>query len=433
MTRRRLILLSLLTLPAVLGFGSLTQAGPKAPTYARDIAPILNKRCISCHSDSLIAPFSLVGYENARKRAQTITVVTAINFMPPWKAKANYGEFRDMMALTAAEKALLARWVKAGAPEGNPAEAPPPPAMTPGWRLGAPDLIAAPEKPTKIPAEGRDFFRVYLVDPKISKPTWVRAIDFRPSNQGTVHHIIPMLISKEEVEKLRKIKYDHADDSWEQDSVEEIDTYNTLGFWSTGAPPFVSPDGTGFLIKPGDCIVLDLHYKPKGKIEMEQPQVALYFHKDPPPLEMATEVVASGNIYIQPGEKNIRVYAIGLEISKNTTIYAVWPHMHYLGRTFKAWVKFPAGYSKPLIAIDDWDPEWQLLYYLKTPMKVPKGSKIYVTGTYDNSEDNPRNPHSPPKVVESGESSKDEMLFFEYFQVVEKDPNEKPKPPSPGG
>lgn len=103
--------------------------------------------------------------------------------------------------------------------------------------------------------------------------------------------------------------------------------------------------------------------------------------------------------------------------------------MHYLGRTIKAWVKFPAGYSKPLIAIDDWDPAWQLLYYLKTPMRVPAGSRVYVTATYDNTANNPRNPHSPPKVVEGSESSKDEMLFFEIFQVVPKAPEKKPQNP----
>jgi hypothetical protein len=179
-------------------------------------------------------------------------------------------------------------------------------------------------------------------------------------------------------------------------------------------------------MNPGDCVLLDLHYKPNGKPELEQPQVALYLHKAAPKDEMSVKVVATGDIYMQPGEK-ARFYAIGSQMEKPTTIYAVWPHMHYLGRTMKAWVKYPAGYSKPLIAIDDWDPDWQLLYYLKTPMKVPAGSRIYVTGTYDNTKNNPRNPHNPPQVVEGGESSKDEMLFFEIFQVVEKEPGAKPK------
>lgn len=138
-------------------------------------------------------------------------------------------------------------------------------------------------------------------------------------------------------------------------------------------------------------------------------------------------MVASGDIYLQPGAKETRVFKISPELEHDTTIYAVWPHMHYLGRTFKAWVKFPAGFSKPLVAIPDWDPDWQLLYYLKSPMRVPKGSKIYVTGTYDNSEGNPRNPNHPPRVVEAGESSRDEMLFFEIFQVIHK-PKSENKP-----
>ncbi len=413
---------------AILGGSGSVKVPHRPPTFSKDVAPILYKKCVSCHSDSQIAPFSLVGYASAKKRARMIASVTESGYMPPWKAKHNYGEFRDVAALTTAEKQTLDQWANAGAPEGNPADAPAPPAVAPGWRLGKPDLVLVPSKPTKIPAEGRDFFRDYLIDPQIKEPTWVRAIDFRPSNQGTIHHIIPSLLKKEEAEKLRKIKFDHDDDSWEQKSIEDIDTYNVLGFWSTGAPPFESPSDTGFLMNPGDCVLLDLHYKPNGKPELEQPQVALYLHKTTPKEEMSVKVIATGDIYIQPGEK-ARFYAIGDNFKKPTTIHAVWPHMHYLGRTMKAWVKFPAGYSKPLIAIDDWDPDWQLLYYLKTPMKVPAGAKIYVTGTYDNTKNNPRNPHSPPRVVEGGESSKDEMLFFEIFQVVEKAPAQKPKAP----
>ncbi len=425
----RFSLLVIPTLAVVVGFGGHPQVTPPKPTFSKDVAPILYKRCVSCHSESKIAPFSLVGYKNARKWALTIAAVTERGFMPPWKAKANFGEFKEVQALTPNEKQILKLWANTGTPEGNPKETPAPPKFIPGWRLGKPDLILAPELPTLIPAEGKDFFRDYLVDPQITKPTWVRAIDFLPKEQGTVHHIIPSLITKEEAEKLRKIKYDFDDHSWKQKTVEDIKTYNMLGFWSTGSSPFVAPQDTAFLIKPGDCFLLDIHYKPKGKPEMEQPQVALYLQDESPKDELSVNVISTGDIYLQPEQSNARFFAIGEKSEHDTTIYSVWPHMHYLGMTFKAWVKFPGGYSKPLVAIDEWDPDWQLLYYLKTPMRVPKGSKIYVTGTYDNSKSNPRNPHSPSRVVEAGESSKDEMLLFEVFQVEHKPKGEKPKVP----
>ncbi|MCE9559024.1 MAG: hypothetical protein K8R88_08745 [Armatimonadetes bacterium] len=268
----RVSVLAAAGLAAFLGLIDRTPPGAPPPTFAKDIAPILYKRCASCHSDSRIAPFSLVGYENARQRALTIAKVTEQGYMPPWKAKHGYGEFRDVQSLTPNEKKLFTEWAAGGAPAGNLSEAPTPPIVVPGWRLGKPDLIISPEKATKIPATGRDFFRDYMIDPHITKPTWVRAIDFQPSNQGTVHHIIPSLMVKEEADKLRKVKFDFDDNSWKSVDVE---TYNTLGFWSTGAPPFLSPDGTAFLIKPGDCFLLNVHYKPKGKPEMEQPQVAL--------------------------------------------------------------------------------------------------------------------------------------------------------------
>lgn len=405
-------------------FSGTTHAGSPSlvrtvdrPTFSKDVAQILYSRCASCHSDSLIAPFSLIDYASARQRAQSIVNVTQSNFMPPWKAKPGYGEFRDVAALTVTEKGILRRWAETGMAEGDPKETPIPPSTVPGWRLGKPDLVIAPELPTRIPAEGKDFFRDNIIDPHLTKPTWIRSIDFRPKEQGTVHHIIPKLVKKEEVEKLRKIKYDFDDHSWDPKSINDIEPYNVLGFWSTGAPPFTSPAGTAFLVNPGDCFLLDVHYKPKGKVATEQPQVAFYETSQTPKDEMSVNVVASSAIYVQPGQQDARFFAIGKRIKHPTTVYAIWPHMHYLGRTFKAWAKFPSGYSKPLVAIDDWDPEWQLLYYLKSPMELPVGSKIYVTGTYDNSANNPRNPHSPPRVVESGESSKDEMLFFELFQI----------------
>lgn len=420
-------------LPFVLSALSVFGVQPRSakPTYSKDIAPILNKRCVSCHSESRIAPFSLVGYENARQKAATIARVTTIGYMPPWKAKPNYGEFRDVASLSAKEKDLLAKWAAAGAPEGNPSEAPPVPKFTPGWRLGKPDMTISPEKATTIPSEGVDFYRDYLIDPHITKPTWVRAVDFYPSQKGTVHHVIPSLISKEDAEKLRKIKFDHPEDnSWNQETADSIDPVNTLGFWSTGAPPFQSPDGTAFLMNPGEQIKLDMHYKSTGRPETEQTKVGLYFLKEPPKQEMKVKSMSSNGIYLEPGQRDVRVFAVGGKTSFPTTLYAVWPHMHYLGRTFKAWVKFPGGYSKPLVCIADWDPDWQLLYYLKTPMEIPEGSRFYVSGTYDNSDRNPRNPNSPPRVIEGGPSSKDEMLFLELFQVVHKPPQKEPKAPS---
>lgn len=411
---------------ATLGIGGIAVAvgvALKTPTYSGEVAAILNSRCVSCHSESRVAPFSLVGYERAKRYSEMIALVTSKRIMPPWKAEPGYGKFRDVAALSDAELRTLAEWAKAGAPQGDPNAAPATPKIAVGWRLGEPDLIVTPSKATKIPAEGGDFYRDYLIDPHIDKPTWVRAIEFRPGTKNTVHHIIPALLKREDAEKCRKIKFDHEDDSWEQKSLDKISTYNTLGMWSTGAEPFCSPDGTAFLINPGDCILLDVHYKTTGKKEVEQTQVGMFFLSQPPKHELKLKTVATGGIYLQPGEANVRFYAIR-ELEADSTIYAIWPHMHFLGRTFKAWLKYPAGYGKPLVAIKDWDPEWQLIYHLDKPIEVPAGTKVYVTGTFDNSKNNPRNPHPEPQIIESGPSSKDEMLLMDLY-LVEKTPSGK--------
>jgi|SRR5579862_6055133 len=393
---------------------------PKAPTFSHDVAPILYKRCTSCHSDRSVAPFSLVGYDNAKKYAATIAAVTSAGIMPPWKAAPDYGEFRNVAILTSTEKETLQRWADSGAPLGDPKEAPVAAQASDGWLLGKPDLVVTTKKPVKIPAEGRDFYRDYLIDPNIKKPTWVRAVEFRPSGKNTVHHVIPSLIKADEAAKLLKVKPDF-DEGWDQSSLKGIKPYNSLGMWSTGAPPFECPDGTAFLVNPGDQIVLDMHYKTTGKPELEQTQVGLYFLPEKPKEEMTLLTVASDDIYLDPGVARMRFYTHE-RVEKDTTIFAVWPHMHFLGKTFKAWVKYPSGYGKPLVCIRDWDPDWQLVYYLKEPMRVPEGSTIYVTGTYDNTSANPRNPHEVPQIVESGPSSKDEMLLFDLYVVESKSP-----------
>lgn len=424
-------------LAVAVGAATLLQPRPPsqepAPDYATAIAPILNKRCVSCHSESQVAPFSLVGYENAKKFAPTIAYVTEKRSMPPWKADAHYGEFRDVPTLTDLEISAIRKWADAGAPEGDRSKTPPAPMIAAGWRLGKPDLILAASKATKIPAEGSDFYRDYLIDPKIKKPTWIRAVEFRPSGKNTVHHVIPMVLAKDQARKLRRIKFDFPEDeSWKQSVLENIESDKTLGFWSTGAPPFEVPGGTAYLLNPGDCIVLDMHFKPTGKVEEERTQVGLYFMDQPAATELEAPAIANeGTIYVEPEKADQKFYCIE-KLRAETTIYAIWPHMHYLGRKFKAWAIRPDKKEVPLVSISDWDPDWQLLYFLKEPIALPKDSKIYLSGTYDNTTGNPRNPNSPPIAVESGPASKDEMLFATLYVTTKKDPPPTPpKRPNP--
>ncbi len=388
------------------------------PTYSADVATILNKSCISCHSDSHVAPFSLAGYENAKAKAAMVALVTGTRRMPPWKAVDGYGEFDHVAKLTDAEILTLKNWSDAGAPRGDTSKEPTPPPAVEGWRMGKPDLILTTKKAHRIEAEGADSFRDYLVELNLKETRWVKAIEFRPSGKNTVHHIIPMLFHKDDIAKLKKVPSWWVE-GWNQKLLDKFDPYGVLGMWSTGAPPFVAPEGTGFKVEAGDAVVLDVHYKATGKVEEEQTEVGIYFCDKKPEHDVEVLTAGSGTLQVNP---RVPMYTAQTRmlVKDDCTIYMVWPHMHYLGTGMKAWVKYPLGYGKPLVCIRDWDPDWQLVYNLKQPLKVPKGSYVILTGTFDNSTANVRNPNSPPKKVKAGASSKDEMLLIDLYVV--KDP-----------
>src|ERR1035437_7031151 len=160
-----------------------------APTFSHDVAPILYARCVSCHRDTGVAPFPLVTYAAAAKRARLIATVTAKRYMPPWLPSAP--RFQHEMRLSAPEIALLATWASSGAPEGNPRETPPPPKFPDGWPLGAPHLAAGtPPPPFHPPPDGPDLCRAFVIPAPAPADHWVRAIDIRPGNAKVVHHVI---------------------------------------------------------------------------------------------------------------------------------------------------------------------------------------------------------------------------------------------------
>src|ERR1019366_6726854 len=190
-----------------------------APTFSHDVAPILYARCVSCHRDTGVAPFPLVTYAAAAKRARLIATVTAKRYMPPWLPSAP-------------EIALLATWASSGAPEGNPRETPPPPKFPDGWPLGAPDLEAVMPTPFDIPAHGPALFRCFVIPAPAPADHWVRAIDIRPGNAKVVHHVI---VFQDTTRSARK-----------RDTGAGYSCFGTPGFlparglggWTPGALPF---------------------------------------------------------------------------------------------------------------------------------------------------------------------------------------------------
>ena len=394
---------------------------PEKPTYAEHIAPILNNHCVTCHRPGEVAPFSLIGYENAKKWAAMSTVVTRAKQMPPWKAKAGYGEFADDIQLSAEQIATLHRWNELGAPRGDRSKEPKAPTFPSDWPLGKPDWIVSQAKPYAVSAEGTDEYRNFVIKTNYKEPVWINAMDVRPGNPKVVHHVIVFLDNNGRSEAL-------AGNS--KDGKEGYETFGGIGFlpngsfggWAPGLRARRLPDGKAFKLEPGARLVLQVHYNKSGKPETDLTKVGLYFAKSRVEQEVELAWLFNVALNIPAGAKAHRqVYTY--QVPANITMYGVMPHMHLLGKQMKAYAVKPDGAEIPLIHVENWDFHWQLSYSFKQPVKIPAGSKIVVEATYDNSSDNPNNPSNPPKPVRVGERTVDEMqLLIAAFSTDGKKP-----------
>lgn len=410
------------------------------PTYSKDIAPILQKHCQDCHRPGQVAPFSLLTYDQARKRAADLVNVTDAGSMPPWHASTKIGgPFKDARVLDAREIALIASWVEAGAPEGNPKDAPPSRTFTSDWTLGEPDLILKPSESYSLDGNGRDELRIFVIPSGLTEGRWVSAVDFRPGNAKVVHHIIAGYDSQGRAKKL-----DAADPSPGYKSVAGFGEIlpgipllpsGGLGGWAPGKGPKPLPDGVGRWIPAGSDILLQVHYHRSGKPEVDQTAIGLYFAKGPIDKQILPGAVfpprAKGKfrpeLVIAPGESNHEITG-SLAIDDDYHLVALVPHMHWLGKDFNLTAELPDGSKRVLIQVDRWDFNWQDTYDLVDPIKLPKGSTIRMTAHFDNSDKNPSNPNKPPVEVTWGEQTTNEMCIG-FLQLTKDSEHLGGKPP----
>jgi len=377
-------------------------------TFNKDIAPILFKSSAGCHHEGEVAPFPLLSYDDAKKHAAHIVKVTQSHFMPPWKPELGYGDFADPRRLTEAQILLIKKWVDEGTIEGRPADKPVAPKFTSDWHLGKPDLIVEMSEPYTVPAEGKDIYRCFVVPINNTEDKYVSAVEYRPGNRAVVHHALLFL--------------DNTGQARKKDAADPAPGYSSgggpgfiptggLGGWAPGLMPRRYPEGVAAVIKKGSDLVIQTHFHPTGKVETEKSSLALYFAKKPPTRLLIGSGLTSINIDIPAGEKNFKTNA-SVTLPVDTEWVSVTPHAHLLCREIKADYILPTGVKKPLIWIKDWDFDWQDQYQFRTPLRLPKGTKIEMEFTYDNSADNERNPSNPPKRVRLGEQTTDEMALL---------------------
>lgn len=363
------------------------------PEYARDIAPILQSRCVSCHRPGDIGSWSMTNHAAVAAQATVIRRSVLGGHMPPWHADPAFGKFANDASLTPAETAQLIAWIDAGTPPGTAPDPlvtnPPPPAEH--WPLGTPDLILRIPSQS-LPANGEIPYRYLLVKNPVPTNVWLRAATVRPGNREVVHHSLVFSASN---------------------AADFLQVMGGLGGFFAGyvpgSDPVEFPAGTGKLLKAGSYLVFQMHYTPNGKATTDRTEIGLYFAAQAPDRELVTTAAFDTEFSIPPGVRDHEVVAETV-VTQNSLLYEMSPHMHYRGARMRFEALYPDGTAETLINIPGYEFAWQTLFRLAEPKHVPAGTRIRITGGFDNSADNPWNP-DPLKTVLFGEQTSDEMLI----------------------
>jgi hypothetical protein len=371
-------------------FAALLRA---APTFYRDVLPVLEKRCQECHRTGEIAPMPLVTYEESRPWAKAIAEQVRTRKMPPWPADPCCGHFSNDRSLTASEIETLASWT---GDRGDPKDAPAPRVWPSGWNLPAHDVELTMEKPFAIPASGAVDYQYFPIKTGFGGDRWVQGVEVRPGNRSVVHHIV--------------VYIREAGSTWTGGPTKA----DILTVYAPGSTPDAWPEGMAKLIPAGADLVLEIHYTPKGKAASDQTRVALKFARGMPEKRVLTLQLNNDRFLIPAGERHAEVTAWG-SIPNDALLLSLFPHMHLRGKSFTYALR-EGGRTETLLNIPKYDFYWQLSYRLRTPIALKKGARIQCWAVYDNSPNNPLNP-DPSVDVTYGQQSWQEMMVG-FFDVA---------------
>jgi hypothetical protein len=379
-------------------------AAAQTPTFYRDVLPILQTHCQTCHRRGEIAPMAFDSYAHTRPFAAAIKEETALRKMPPWFADPCCGHFSNDRSLNPQEIATLAAWADAKAPAGDPASAPPPITYAEGWNIAKPDLVLTMPKPKMIPASGDVAYQYIIIPTHFTEDKWVRMSEIRPSNRAVVHHAVAYVRP--------------PDSKWLRGNDPRDETFtiaDILLVYAPGSLPDQWPEGYAKLIPAGSDIVLQMHYTTNGKPTEDQTSIGLVFSSVKPEKRVITVQLTNDTFSIPAGEDDYRVEVHG-SIPNDAVLLSFFPHMHLRGKTFEYNIVQPHGRIRTLLRIPHYNFYWQLSYRLATPIPLKAGTILQAVATFDNSKNNPHNP-DPTATVEWGEQTWAEMMVG-FFDVA---------------
>lgn len=382
--------------------GRVRQPDPNSRiTYSNQIARIMQKRCVECHRAGEIAPFELRNYDEVVGWSEMIAEVVKESRMPPWHADPAHGEFLNDRRLSDEEKEQIFAWVSAGAPEGNPADLPPPRKFIDGSQLPqAADIeFTMREKPFVVKAEGEVAYQNFIVDPGFKEDKWITMAEALPGNRSVVHHIVVYIVPP-----TSKAKRGFAPGTQ---------------FLTTYVPGYQSrplPEGMAKWMPAGSKLIFQLHYTPIGTEQTDLSKLRLVFTN----LSEVNRVVVSSAVQIRHQDflipanaQNHRSEASQKIRFKDAKLISLFPHMHLRGRSFRMEVKYPDGQRETLLNVPNYDFNWQTTYRLRAPKSIPEGAELIIVGHHNNSSTNLANP-DPSESVRWGDQTWEEMLIGLY-------------------
>jgi mono/diheme cytochrome c family protein len=381
-------------------------------TFTRDIAPIVFNNCTTCHRPGEAGPFPLMTYRDLRKRGPMIERVTESRFMPPWHPVAGHGEFAGAIGLSDEQIALIGTWVRSGMAQGDPADLPEMPEFAEGWKLGEPDLVVTMTEGYQVPAGGPDIYRNFFIPVNLPEDKWLTAIEVRPSARAVLHHTLFSLDTSGRAQ--RREGSDGHPGFFGGAGGENLGTSTSgLGGWAVGGQARMLPEGLAREMPAGSDLILNSHFHPSGKAEVEQTTLGLYFADEPPArtmvgLQMPPGYGFSSGLHVPPGEEDFTLND-SFELPVDVQAVSVGGHAHYICKKMQIVATLPDGERRSIFYIDNWAFNWQNRYRYSELLDLPEGTVIDCTITYDNSTANPNNPNDPPDWIHWGLQSSDEM------------------------
>jgi hypothetical protein len=425
-------------------------ATPPPPTFSKNVLPILQKNCQSCHRPGQIGPFSTLSYDSTRPWAQSIKARVVSRQMPPWFADSHSGVFANERSLALADIDTIAKWVDAGAPQGDPKDAPPPIEwQADGWQI-TPDLIVrgpefrVPARPLKNVIEWANV----TIPSGFTQDTWITSLEVKPSDLSVTHHICISFSPHR-----ASVKY--YEWNWQESPRDDEGVASDRGATAGGAGarpipagagrpggPAVPPvpgaaTGGGFacyvpgvqaddyrpfnaakLVPANSDINFQVHYTPSGKDVVDRPLLGFTVTDKAPEKRWISYTIsgAGPTFAIPPNEGNYASPPAEAEFGADAWLVQMMPHMHLRGKDMTYRLTYPDGRTQVVLSVPKYDFNWQLVYQPLTPIFMPKGTKIRIDAHFDNSTANKFNPN-PNNTVYAGRMTWEEMMS-PFFGVV---------------